>query len=51
MLILCGCHDTLSLPNILRLLAPWTGLATQIAMRIVTTTTTLAASISISATS
>src|SRR5271167_4437626 len=38
-------------PTILRVLAPWSGLATQIAIRIVTTTTTLAASISISATS
>ena len=39
MLILCGCHDALSLANILRLLALSTGLATQIAMRIVPTTT------------
>ena len=38
-------------PTILRLLAPWSDLATQIAIRIDTTTTTLAASISTSATS
>jgi hypothetical protein len=44
-------HDPLFLANILRLLAPWSGLAIQIAIKIVTTTTTLAASISMSATS
>ena len=44
-------HDALFLANILRLLAAWSGLAIQIATRIVTTTRTLAASISISATS